>query len=216
MPLLKLNKHRQQRIVLDVSLGFAAGVMLAASFWSLLDPAVELSRASATYGDSYAWFPPAAGFIAGCLFIYASDRLFVGHAVDHDPRKQRLWLLIIAITLHNAPEGLAVGVGFGSIGRVAGATFARARNLAIGIGLQNFPEGLAVSMPLYRAGVPLWQCVFYGQLSGMVEPICGVLGAYAVTQVEPLLPYALAFAAGAMIYVVVCLLYTSPSPRDRG
>jgi zinc transporter 11 len=142
----------------------------------------------------------------------ASQQHIAQHAAvdrrDADRRRileerKRVMLLVLAVTVHNLPEGLAVGVGFGSVGRAAGATFERARNLAIGIGLQNFPEGFAVSMPLYRHGEPLWKCVFYGQLSGMVEPLGGFLGAWAVVHVEPLLPYALAFAAGAMIFVVV-------------
>uniref|UniRef100_A0AAV2LU96 Zinc transporter ZIP11 n=1 Tax=Knipowitschia caucasica TaxID=637954 RepID=A0AAV2LU96_KNICA len=116
---------------------------------------------------------------------------------------RRVLLLILAITIHNIPEGLAVGVGFGAIGKTSGATFESARNLAIGIGIQNFPEGLAVSLPLRGSGVSTWKAFWYGQLSGMVEPVAGVLGAVAVVLAEPLLPYALAFAAGAMVYVVV-------------
>jgi zinc transporter 11 len=270
MPLVTSSASAERKI-LDACLGFAAGVMLAASYWSLLEPAVEMAAANPTYGEHYAWVPPAVGFLAGALFLALCDwlleRLGVSdvdsllvneglhvHAKNddddddddavergddtapvrylaNDPLRQRrphggsavaapvvisdaarrrkieehkrVMLLVLAVTVHNLPEGLAVGVGFASVGKAAGATFERARNLAIGIGLQNFPEGFAVSMPLYRHGQPLWKCVFYGQLSGMVEPIGGILGAWAVVHVEPLLPYALAFAAGAMIFVVV-------------
>ncbi|NXB41931.1 S39AB protein, partial [Leucopsar rothschildi] len=116
---------------------------------------------------------------------------------------RRMALMILAVTIHNIPEGLAVGVGFGAIGKSESATFQSARNLAIGIGIQNFPEGLAVSLPLRGAGFSTWKAFWYGQLSGMVEPLAGVLGAFAVVLVEPLLPYALGFAAGAMVYVVM-------------
>lgn len=276
MPLITTSAAVERKL-LDGALGFAAGVMLAASYWSLLEPAVELSAADPLYGEDWAWLPPAVGFVAGAVFIALCDALLdrLGasdvdsmlinqasspassaaalHDVDRDvedtasavflpshdsnspaavrrrrpataasaietdarfarreverrrklEERKRVMLLVLAVTVHNLPEGLAVGVGFGSVGRAAGATFERARNLAIGIGLQNFPEGFAVSMPLYRHGEPLWKCVFYGQLSGMVEPLGGFLGAWAVVHVEPLLPYALAFAAGAMIFVVV-------------
>uniref|UniRef100_A0A8D0HFV7 Zinc transporter ZIP11 n=1 Tax=Sphenodon punctatus TaxID=8508 RepID=A0A8D0HFV7_SPHPU len=272
-----------QRRVLDGSLGFAAGVMLAASYWSLLAPAIELAEDSGKFG-AFAFFPVAVGFTLGAAFVYIADLLlpFLGinepphtalalsydwrvakEKYDHEPvhhqdyeselsirigrttlhsdkgengepyqrRKgagvsqpdvpdasqlpsrssalpginswRRIMLLILAITIHNIPEGLAVGVGFGAIGKSASATFESARNLAIGIGIQNFPEGLAVSLPLRGAGFSTWRAFWYGQLSGMVEPIAGVLGAFAVVLAEPLLPYALGFAAGAMVYVVM-------------
>ncbi|XP_076616061.1 zinc transporter ZIP11 isoform X1 [Chaetodon auriga] len=269
---------RQKRI-LDGSLGFAAGVMLAASYWSLLAPAIDMAEDSGKYG-SFAFLPVAVGFALGAAFVYFADLAMPLLGVGADPhialalppdsklakekdekpsshlldeemtirigragplsdkiengdvyqrrrgpqsgssdeqetgsRQQevgqtgsswrRILLLILAITIHNIPEGLAVGVGFGAIGKTSSATFESARNLAIGIGIQNFPEGLAVSLPLRGAGVSSWTAFWYGQLSGMVEPIAGVLGAFAVVLAEPLLPYALAFAAGAMVYVVV-------------
>lgn len=265
---------RQKRI-LDGSLGFAAGVMLAASYWSLLAPAIDMAEDSGKYGK-FAFVPVAVGFTLGAAFVYFADLAMPLLGVGSDPhvalalspdskldkhkdyepsdemtirigrsgafsdkiengdvyqRKKgphsssqelqetsckqeemasrtrsswrRVLLLILAITIHNIPEGLAVGVGFGAIGKTSTATFEGARNLAIGIGIQNFPEGLAVSLPLRGSGVSTWKAFWYGQLSGMVEPVAGLLGAVAVVLAEPLLPYALAFAAGAMVYVVV-------------
>ncbi|NXB10345.1 S39AB protein, partial [Cnemophilus loriae] len=284
-----------QRRILDGSLGFAAGVMLAASYWSLLAPAIEMAEESGTFG-AFSFFPVAAGFALGAAFVYGADLLmpvlgFTGpshaalalscdpravkekqdqaqgpgpgwdvgselsirigraglhpgkHPVIYQPQNKaengepyqrrrgagpplpdsppafpaprdgappagssswrRIMLMILAITIHNIPEGLAVGVGFGAIGKSASATFQSARNLAIGIGIQNFPEGLAVSLPLRGAGFSTWKAFWYGQLSGMVEPLAGVFGAFAVVLAEPLLPYALGFAAGAMVYVVM-------------
>uniref|UniRef100_A0A3P8TX66 Zinc transporter ZIP11 n=1 Tax=Amphiprion percula TaxID=161767 RepID=A0A3P8TX66_AMPPE len=272
--------NRQKRI-LDGSLGFAAGVMLAASYWSLLAPAIDMAEDSGKYG-SFAFVPVAVGFSLGAAFVYFADLAMPLLGVGTDPHTtlalppdsklakekeegpsfqqlesdemtirigragplsdkaengdvyqrrrgpysgssdgqergnkqheevgqtssswRRILLLILAITIHNIPEGLAVGVGFGAIGKTSSATFESARNLAIGIGIQNFPEGLAVSLPLRGSGVSTWTAFWYGQLSGMVEPIAGLLGAIAVVLAEPLLPYALAFAAGAMVYVVV-------------
>ncbi|KFR16316.1 Zinc transporter ZIP11, partial [Opisthocomus hoazin] len=271
----------------------ASQVMLAASYWSLLAPAIDMAEESGTFG-AFAFFPVAVGFALGAAFVYFADLLipalgFSGppHAAfalscnqravkekyEHEPahhpaykselsirigraglhpgkhpviyqlqnkgesgepfqrRKgagaslpdspptfppprdgaptagssswRRIMLMILAITIHNIPEGLAVGVGFGAIGKSASATFQSARNLAIGIGIQNFPEGLAVSLPLRGAGFSTWKAFWYGQLSGMVEPLAGVFGAFAVVVAEPLLPYALGFAAGAMVYVVM-------------
>ncbi|XP_032932925.1 zinc transporter ZIP11 isoform X1 [Catharus ustulatus] len=272
-----------QRRILDGSLGFAAGVMLAASYWSLLAPAIELAERSGTFG-AFSFFPVAAGFVLGAAFVYGADLLlpalgFSGppHALalgceqraekqkqeqeqEQEPGRdlgselwmqnelairidkaengelyqrrraggsplpegppafpaprdgaapggssswRRIVLLILAVTIHNIPEGLAVGVGFGAVGKSESATFQSARNLAIGIGIQNFPEGLAVSLPLRGAGFSTWKAFWFGQLSGMVEPLAGVLGAFAVVLAEPLLPYALGFAAGAMVYVVL-------------
>ncbi|NXA35975.1 S39AB protein, partial [Eudromia elegans] len=272
-----------QRRVLDGSLGFAAGVMLAASYWSLLAPAIEMAEESGSFG-AFAFFPVAVGFALGAAFVYFADLLIpvlgfsgpphAAFALSCDPRAgkekyeheaaheleyeselsirigraglhpgkhpngepyqrrraggsglpdgppafpaprdaapapsasswRRILLLILAITIHNVPEGLAVGVGFGAVGKSASATFQSARNLAIGIGIQNFPEGLAVSLPLRGAGFSTWRAFWFGQLSGMVEPLAGVFGAFAVVLAEPLLPYALGFAAGAMVYVVM-------------
>uniref|UniRef100_A0ABI8AG51 Zinc transporter ZIP11 n=1 Tax=Felis catus TaxID=9685 RepID=A0ABI8AG51_FELCA len=262
---------------------FSSGqVMLAASYWSLLAPAVEMATSSGGFG-AFAFFPVAIGFTLGAAFVYLADLLMPhlgaaedpptalalnfapalmkksdaegprllfpeselsirigragllsdksengeayqrkkavaaglpeGPAVPPPPRGnlaqplggswRRIALLILAITIHNIPEGLAVGVGFGAVEKTASATFESARNLAIGIGIQNFPEGLAVSLPLRGAGFSPWRAFWYGQLSGMVEPLAGVFGAFAVVLAEPLLPYALAFAAGAMVYVVM-------------
>ncbi|XP_032669125.1 zinc transporter ZIP11 isoform X1 [Odontomachus brunneus] len=286
----------KQRKLLDVSLGFAGGVMVAASYWSLLAPAIEMATESKIYGANgeYAFVPVAVGFVVGAAFVYGTDVLIstlgiqspnvllamqsVGTkqrrkiiaklksdedlddnvpfnnvqisgsgkmytsvesttidgfyeqnsrrrqianinrasesgeigTVYEDPNNEarnnqwrRILLLVVAITVHNIPEGLAVGVGFGAIGSSPSATFESARNLAIGIGIQNFPEGLAVALPLQAAGISTLKSFWYGQLSGMVEPIAGVLGAVGVTLAAPALPYALAFAAGAMIYVVI-------------
>lgn len=272
--LVFIFSSRQKR-VLDGSLGFAAGVMLAASYWSLLAPAIDMAEDSGKYG-AFAFVPVAVGFTLGAAFVYFADLVMPMMGVEADPKMslalpckplkkseepsfqfsdpeemtiridkiengevhqrrrgsaglsagspeaqevdrrqeqeelakrgsswRRIVLLILAITIHNIPEGLAVGVGFGAIGKTSSATFESARNLAIGIGIQNFPEGLAVSLPLRGAGMSTWRAFWYGQLSGMVEPAAGLLGAVAVVLAEPLLPYALAFAAGAMVYVVV-------------
>jgi len=193
---------------LDGMLGFTGGVMIAASYWSLLAPSIEMSARM----GMIEWLPPAVGFALGALFLYALDK-FVPHLhINFDPSLKegpdvglrRSTLLILAITLHNIPEGLAVGVLFGGVAAgIPEASIAGAVTLAIGIGLQNFPEGIAVSMPLRRLGVSRWRSFYYGQLSAIVEPIAGVFGALAVLWMQPILPYALAFAAGAMIYVVV-------------
>jgi len=258
----------EQRKLLDISLGFAAGVMLAASYWSLLEPALEMAAGLGTYGErgQWAFLPVSTGFFFGALFVYGADVLMAKIGVSspadllisskdkkEDPvasehpglercesgetssassheglrrrraeneevhienleieerkRKEEHWrrilLLIVAVTVHNIPEGLAVGVGFGAIGRTKSATFESARNLALGIGIQNFPEGVAVSLPLKAAGCSTAKAIWYGQLSGLVEPIAGLLGAALVAIIVPILPYALAFAAGAMVYVVV-------------
>lgn len=192
----------------DGMLGFTGGVMVAASFWSLLAPSIELSG-----GDGFTKvFPAAIGFALGALFIFGLDKitphLHINFNKDEAEGPKTDWhsstLLILAITLHNIPEGLAVGVIFGGAAMgLDGATTAGAVALAIGIGIQNFPEGLAVSMPLRRQGVSRRKSFMYGQLSAVVEPIAGVIGAILVVQMTPILPYALAFAAGAMIFVVI-------------
>lgn len=189
-------------------LGFAAGVMIAASFWSLLAPAIEMSE---NIGQN-AWRTAAVGFLAGGLFLYLVDNILPHLHLGLDTSQaegvktgwQRSILLVLAITLHNIPEGLAVGVAFGAVAYgMPSASLGGAIALAVGIGLQNFPEGAAVSIPLRREGLSRKKAFLYGQASGLVEPVAGVIGAYAVTAIRPLLPYALAFAAGAMIYVVV-------------
>jgi ZIP family zinc transporter len=196
------------RMKFDVMLGFTGGVMLAASFWSLLAPAIEMSP-----GEGFMKvFPAALGFFLGACFIYVLDQV-IPHLHINAPQDQAEgvktnWhgttLLILAITLHNIPEGLAIGVMFGGAAMGAdGVTLPAAIALAIGIGIQDFPEGIAVSMPLRRQGMSRMKSFWYGQLSAIVEPIGGVLGAILVTQVQAILPYALAFSAGAMIYVVV-------------
>ncbi len=196
------------RRVLNAMLGFAAGVMIAASFWSLLNPAIDMAEQR---GDT-AWVPALIGFLSGGAALYAMDKvlphLHMGLSMKHAEGIKTSWhrsvLLIMAITLHNIPEGLAVGVAFGALAHgwspeIAGGALA----LAFGIGLQNFPEGAAVSIPLRREGFSRRKAFWYGQLSGIVEPAAGVMGALLVTFIEPILPYALAFAAGAMIFVVV-------------
>lgn len=193
------------RKLLDTMLGFAAGVMIAASYWSLLAPSIEMSAG----GPLPKWVPPTIGFLLGGFFLRGIDRLLPHlHRGENEPEGlhttwKRITLLILAITLHNFPEGLAVGVAFGAVAAgLPSASLAGAVALALGIGIQNFPEGLAVSMPLRREGVSRGQSFWYGQLSAIVEPIAGVLGAAAVLVARPILPYALAFAAGAMIFVV--------------
>lgn len=195
-----------RRDVLDGMLGFTGGVMVAASFWSLLAPAIEMSE-----GEGFVKVLPAvSGFLMGALFIFLLDKVLPHlhiNFVETEGKKspwQRTTLLVLAITLHNIPEGLAVGVLFGGVAAgIPEASIAGAVVLAIGIGIQNFPEGVAVAMPLKRMGMSNKKSFFYGQSSALVEPVAGVLGAMAVHFFTPILPYALAFAAGAMIFVVV-------------
>jgi len=200
-------KEVSQRL-LDAALGFAAGVMIAASFWSLLAPAIEMAGASSTP----AWIPAAVGFLLGGAFLKLVDRLLphlhLGLPIDQaegiKTNWQRTVLLVLAVTIHNVPEGLAVGVAFGAAGAgLPSASLAGAVALALGIGIQNFPEGVAVTVPLRREGLSIGKSFFYGQLSGFVEVISGIIGAYLVLTIQALLPYALSFAAGAMIYVVI-------------
>jgi ZIP family zinc transporter len=198
------------RRLLDAMLGFAAGVMIAASFWSLLAPAIEMAEGNPA--GPPAWVPAAVGFLAGGLFLFLVDRL-LPHvhpdlpmtSVEGLPSKwKRSVLLVMAITLHNIPEGLAVGVAFGAAAAgLPAATVAGAIALAIGIGIQNFPEGAAVSVPLRREGLSRRKSFLAGQASGIVEPVFAVIGCAAVMVAAPILPYALAFAAGAMIFVVI-------------
>ena len=195
------------RKLLDGMLGFASGVMIAASYWSLLAPAIEMSQGLKVPP----WVPATVGFLVGGGFLLAVDKLLPhlhqGFEESYTEGLKSSWqrsvLLVTAITLHNIPEGLAVGVAFGAASAGLGdAGLASAVALAIGIGIQNFPEGLAVSAPLRREGWKLGKAFMYGQASGIVEPIAAVIGAAATLLMRPLLPYALAFAAGAMIYVV--------------
>jgi ZIP family zinc transporter len=198
------------RVVLDGMLGFTGGVMVAASYWSLLAPAIEMSG-----GEGFIKVIPAAvGFVLGALFLFGLDKALPHLHINFQESEaegiktktplQRTTLLVLAITLHNIPEGLAVGVLFGGVAAgIPEASIAGALTLAIGIGIQNFPEGIAVSMPLRRLGMSRKKSFFYGQSSALVEPVAGVVGAVAVTFFTPILPYALAFAAGAMIFVVV-------------
>ena len=190
--------------VLNAMLGFAAGVMIAASFWSLLAPAIEMSEGG--------WFAPAVGFLLGAFFLLMMDKmiphLHLGFPIEESEGPKTSWhrsvLLVSAITIHNIPEGLAIGVAFGAAyAGLGSATLAGAIALAIGIGIQNFPEGAAVSVPLRREGFSRKKSFMYGQFSGIVEPVTAMLGAALVIIATPILPYALSFAAGAMIFVVI-------------
>lgn len=208
--------------VLNGMLGFAAGVMIAASFWSLLAPSIEMAEEL----GQIAFITAATGFLLGGGFLYLIDKLLphlhmgleTSQAEGIKTSWQRSVLLVSAITLHNIPEGLAVGVAFGAVAPGIGTTasIAGAVALAIGIGLQNFPEGAAVSIPLRREGFSRTKAFLYGQASGLVEPIAGVIGAYTVIKIQHLLPYALAFAAGAMIYVVVEELIPEAQREEGG
>jgi len=196
------------RRILDTMLGFAGGVMIAASYWSLLAPAIALSEGK----DIPSWVPAVVGFLGGGVFLWGIDKmlphLHFGFPMSEAEGVKTSWrrstLLVLAITMHNIPEGLAVGVAFGALAAgMPAASFGAAVALAIGIGIQNLPEGMAVSVPLRREGLSRRKSFWYGQLSALVEPIAGVIGAAAVIIAQPILPYALAFAAGAMIFVVV-------------
>ena len=200
-----------RKTLLDAMLGFAAGVMIAASFWSLLSPAIEMAASL----SMNAWIVVLFGFLSGGILLFFGDKLFLffekkGQRIG----QKRSLMLILSITLHNIPEGLAVGVAFGSVG-VLGSSLSSAILLALGIGLQNFPEGSAVSIPLLREGYSKKKAFFYGQLSGIVEPISGVLGALLVLFMQRLLPFLLSFAAGAMIYVVVEELIPESQSNER-
>lgn len=194
---------------LNLMLGFASGVMIAASFWSLLQPAIERAEA---LGGPPAWLVVTLGFLLGAGFMWASDKAvtFARRKVNADQgpkndRLSRIVMLVLSITLHNIPEGLAVGVAFGALqkGGYTAESLMGAVTVAVGIGLQNFPEGAAVSLPLRREGCSRRKSFLMGQASGMVEPVAGVIGALLVVYIEAILPYALAFAAGAMILVAV-------------
>lgn len=189
--------------IMDALLGFSAGVMIAASFWSLLNPAIEMAN-SLKMNSCFIAF---VGFFSGGLLLFIGDKIYTHFSkkksISNDKIK-RCAMLIFSITLHNIPEGLVVGVAFGSlVYNIPGSSLASAITLAIGIGLQNFPEGSAISLPLRREGISRKKSFFYGQLSGIVEPISAVLGAILVLKIRTILPFLLSFAAGAMIYVVV-------------
>lgn len=200
--------RRFSQRALDAMLGFTGGVMIAASVWSLIIPALEISAG----GKLPTWLPVAIGFLAGGLFFRIIDRLIPHLHLNFPVQKaegvktpwHRSTLLVLAITIHNIPEGLAIGVAFGAAAAgLPTATFAAAATLALGIGIQNLPEGTAISVPLHRDGMSKLKSFWYGQLSASVEPVAAVIGAAAVFIMQPILPYALAFAAGAMIFVVV-------------
>ena len=212
------SSHRK---ALDISLGFTGGVMIAASFWSLLAPSIEYVEMQKELGltNMPSWLAPTIGFFLGALFLFGLDKIIPHlhmfekktNAEGVNTKWQKTILLVLAIAMHNIPEGLAVGVAFGAIAspeivnnlNVEIFTLGSAIALAIGIGIQNFPEGFAVSMPLRRQGMSKFKSWQWGQLSAIVEPIFAVIGAAIVLQVIPVLPYALAFAAGAMIFIVV-------------
>lgn len=196
------------RKLLDTALGFAAGVMIAASFWSLLDPAIEMSQGK----NIPPWIPPAVGFLSGALFLRIIDMIlphlhFQASMKEAEGVKtsfKRTTLLVLAVTLHNIPEGLAIGVAFGAHGlEPTSVSLLSSLVLALGIGIQNIPEGFAISMPLRGEGFSKFKSFFYGQLSGLVEPLFAVLGVLFVSIMYGFLPYALGFAAGAMIFVTV-------------
>lgn len=194
--------------ILNLMLGFAAGVMIAASFWSLLQPAIESAEA---YLSTPPWLVATVGFLCGAIFIWGSDKIVsrarrkANEAAAPREKLNRIIMLVLSITLHNIPEGLAVGVAFGMLHNTTYSpeAFMGAIVIAVGIGLQNFPEGAAVSLPLRREGYSRGKSFLLGQASGMVEPVAGVLGALLVVHIQPILPYALAFAAGAMVLVAV-------------
>ena len=197
---------KPNRNLMDGMLGVAGGVMIAASFFSLLAPSIEMSQALGLIP----WLTALAGFLGGGLLLFLGDRFFTRHlesrfSAEGSPKSlKRSVMLVVSITLHNIPEGMAIGVAFGSVAfGLEGSTLAGAWLLALGIGTQNLPEGMAVSVPLRREGFSRKQAFFFGQLSGIAEPIAGVLGAILVLKVHAALPFLLAFAAGAMIYVVV-------------
>jgi len=199
--------------VFNIMLGFAAGVMIAASFYSLLLPAASMAEEE----GKAAWLIVTSGFLLGGAFLKAIDILLdkFKHSKNLSPSLKRSGLLVLSVTIHNIPEGLAIGVAFGAVAAgIPGATLTGAFLLALGIGIQNFPEGAAVAMPFLREGFSRKKAFFYGQLSGFVEPIAGVLGALLVRFVRPMLPYSLAFAAGAMIYVVVDALVPASVKKE--
>lgn len=203
--------RKPNKSIMDAMLGFAAGVMIAASFWSLLNPAIEMAENL----KLVSWLIVSSGFIVGGIFLFIGDRLYE-HFNNTNSSKKRCFMLILSITLHNIPEGLAIGVAFGSVlYGLEGASIGSALLLALGIGLQNFPEGTAVSIPLKRDGYSNKKAFFMGQLSGIVEPISGIIGCVLVQKIQIILPFILAFAAGAMIYVVVQELIPESQTNEK-
>ncbi|MGY4689033.1 ZIP family metal transporter [Salibacterium sp. K-3] len=204
--------------LMDGMLAFAGGVMIAASFWSLLAPAIDMAEQSILPG----YIPAVTGFLLGGALLLLVDKVLPAIHPDryfteikNVRAKHRTALLVFSMTLHNIPEGLAIGVAFGALAaELANASVGSAIALALGIGIQNFPEGMAVSMPLRREGMSKWKSFMYGQFSGMVEPISAVIGAFAIILIDPILPYALSFAAGAMIFVVAKEII--PGSQERG
>ena len=202
---------KPNKSIMDAMLGFAAGVMIAASFWSLLNPAIEMANNL----TMISWLVVSSGFLVGGIFLFVGDRLYE-HFDNSSSAKKRCFMLVLSITLHNIPEGLAIGVAFGSVlYGLEGASVMAALLLAIGIGLQNFPEGTAVSIPLKRDGYSSKKAFFIGQLSGIVEPISGIIGCILVQKIQVILPFILAFAAGAMIYVVVQELIPESQTNEK-
>lgn len=190
--------RKPNKNLMDAMLGFAAGVMISASFWSLLNPAIEMSNNL----KFIPWITVTIGFLFGGIFLFVGDKIYDNLVKNH--KNKRSFMLILSITLHNIPEGMAIGVAFGSIlYGLDGASVLTASLLALGIGIQNFPEGTAISLPLKRDGYSNKKAFLFGSLSGIVEPIAGVIGCIMVQKVKYILPFILAFAAGAMIYVVV-------------
>lgn len=224
---LVFTTKRINQKVMDTMLAFAGGIMIAASFWSLLSPAIEMAED----GPVPPWVPAAVGFMLGGIFLWGVDKVLPHLHPEEDQtgsltgkrgaeginpeRFRRSTLLVLAITLHNIPEGFAIGVAFGSYAQTGNPfQLIGAVTLAIGMGLQNFPEGTSVSMPLRREGMSRGRAFWYGQLSGLVEPISGLIGLWLVSIIAPLLPYALAFAAGAMIFVTAEEVI--PGSRENG
>lgn len=209
------------RKILDIMLGFAAGVMIAASFWSLLEPSIEIAKAL----NITPWWPALVGFLLGGFGLMGIDKtlphlhmdLPIEKAEGKKTKWRRIVLLVMAITIHNIPEGLAVGVAFGTVSSInLPGTIGSALAVALGIGIQNLPEGAAVSVPLRGEGMSRSKAFFWGQISGIVEPIAGVIGALAVMSMQSILPYALAFAAGAMIFVVIEEIIPEASREGNG
>ena len=209
---------RTNQKFMDSMLAFAGGVMIAASYWSLLAPAIEMAEK----GSIPSWIPAVTGFLLGGLFLLLVDKVLsiidtnkYLYEIKDKKAKNRTALLVLSMTLHNIPEGLAVGVAFGALSSSSDATtVATAMALALGIGIQNFPEGTAVSMPLHRDGMGKMKSFMFGQFSGFVEPVAAVIGALAVIAIKPMLPYALSFAAGAMIFVVAKEII--PGSQEKG